>query len=151
MFLEVAELNTVIYQYQLNQITENDDTIALQAINAAIEEVKSYLASNNQTKFNDGRLRYDADAVFASTGTDRNPLILELTKTVAEWWAIRLCNAEILHQSVKERYDRAIKYLREVNSGEVTINGLPLLVEDETSEDLRQAFRAGSRTKFNHY
>ena len=60
MFLEIAELKSALYAYQLNEIveiTEGDNTnedIVLMAINAAIEEMKSYLSPNNQSQWNDG-------------------------------------------------------------------------------------------------
>ena len=55
MFIDATELNTHIYDYQLQEITENDSSITTAAISAAIAEVKSYLAT-----------RYDVDAIFSS-------------------------------------------------------------------------------------
>lgn len=151
MYLTGTELKSTMHDYQLQEITDSDNAITEMAINTAVEEVKSYLSSNNQSKFTDGRLRYDVEAVFNATGTDRNALILETTKTVAEWWIIRLSNVDILFDQVKERYDRAIEYLTKVNSGEVTISTLPVLDPEGDNIANQLPFRSGSRPKFNHY
>ncbi len=152
MFLQKEELRSTVYEYQLDQITEDDDSIIDMGIEAAVEEVKSYLTSNNKKEWMDGRPRYDAVAIFAATGTARNALILELTKTVAEWWIIRLCNADIIHERVKERYDRAIDYFKQIASGKVTIGSLPILPPDDGSTTPTTAlpFRMGGRAKFIH-
>ena len=152
MFLIKEELKSTVYAYQLEQITEDDDSIIDMGINAAIEEVKSYLTPNDKKEWLDGRPRYDAAAIFASTGASRNALILELTKTVAEWWIIRLCNADIIHERVKERYDRAIDYFKQIAKGTVTIGSLPILPPDDGSEGTIPTlpFRMGGRAKFTH-
>lgn len=154
MFLQKEELRSTVYAYQLDQITEEDDSIIDMGINAAIEEVKSYLTPNNKKDWRDGRPRYDATAIFAATGITRNALILELTKTIAEWWIIRLCNADIIHERVKERYDRAIDYFKQIASGKVTIAALPLLPANNndgvTTTTTALPFRMGGRAKFTH-
>lgn len=153
MFLEISELNSAIYQYQLEQITEGDEAIVAQAILTAIEEVRSYLDSNFQHSNIDGRFLYDTDAVFNAVGSDRNALILAHTKTVAIWHIIQLCNADIMYQHVKERYDRAIAFLRDLASGKTNISSLPRLSANGTDGEnpaTRQPFRMGSRTKFNY-
>lgn len=150
MFLDPSELKTTMYEYQVNQIVENDSTIVISAINTAIDEVKSYLMPNNQSEWRDGRPLYDVEAIFSETGEDRNALILAHTKTVAQWWILDLSNVDILHEQVKERYDRSIEYLQKVNNGEVTVHGLPTLDPTEDNIANRQPFRMGSRNKFNH-
>ncbi|MCX6266839.1 MAG: DUF1320 family protein [Bacteroidetes bacterium] len=161
MFLEPQELKSAIYAYQLNEIveiTQEDDSnedIVLMAINAAIEEMKSYLSPNNQGQWNDGRTRYDVAAIFSATGTNRNALVLELCKNIAVWYVCRLSNVDIILDKVKDRYDRAIDWLEKVSgtgksAGAPAINpGLPVLVIDPESDNAL-AFRFGSREKFNH-
>jgi phage gp36-like protein len=160
MFLETDELKSAIYAYQLAEIveiTEDDDTnldIVIMAIDAAIEEIKSYLRPNNQGRWNDGRNRYDVDAIFSASGSERNPLILEFTKSIAVWYVCRLSNVDIIHEKVKERYDRAIEWLEKVSgtgkyAGAPALSpDLPVITFEETDETL--PFRFGSREKFNH-
>ena len=160
MFLEPAELKSVIYEYQLNEIveiTEDDGTnedIVQMAIDAAVEEMKSYLTPNAQSHWLDGRRRYDIAAIFAATGTGRNALILELCKSIAVYYVCRLSNVDIIEEKVKERYDRAIEWLEKVAgvgkyAGAPAINpDLPILPLPDTTDDV--PFRHGSREKFNH-
>lgn len=155
MFLEVEELSSVAYEYQLNEITENNPDIVEMAINAAVEEMISYLKPNAQKQWKDGRPRYDVEAIFGATGTNRNSLILELCKSIALYYVCRLANVDIIQERVQDRYDRAVEWLEKVagvgkyaNAPGITPN-LPVLEETETS-DTTIPFRFGSRTKFNN-
>lgn len=148
MFATIEDLGNTIYSYQVGQITEGDDSITIQALLAAESEVKGYLTANNQREHLDGRLRYDVDAIFAATGADRHPLLLTHTLTIAKWYLVELCNADMIYETAKERYDRAVSYLKKVAKGEANFSGLPLL--PDTDPATQQPFRYGSRVKFNH-
>jgi phage gp36-like protein len=150
MFITVSELYTSIYDYQLQQIVEQNNDIALTAIATAEQEVRSYLTSNNLKQWQDGRPRYDVDLIFAMVGTARNALIVQHVKTVAVWYVCQLSNPDIIYEHIKERYDRAIDYLNRVSKGAVTLN-LPVLIDSNTDPATqKQPFRFGSRIKFNH-
>lgn len=150
MFITEPELHTAIYEYQLQQIVEQNSDIALTAIATAEQEVRSYLTSNNLKQWQDGRPRYDVDLIFAQIGIARNPLIVQHVKTVAVWYVCQLSNPDIVYEHIKERYDRAIDYLNRVSKGAVTLN-LPLLEYTDTDPlTEKQPFRFGSRKKFNH-
>jgi phage gp36-like protein len=158
MFITTTELKTVAYKYQIDEITENDDDIAAQAIAAAIEEAQGYMRANNKREYKDGRLLYDVDAIFSATGTNRHALLLEMTKSIALWYLVRLANVDMLYEQVKERYDRAITWFNKVNKGDVTLK-LPLLNGGDTDGDgdvdgddqaAQFSIRYGSRPKFNH-
>lgn len=149
MFLEIDELRSVMYNYQLETIIENDNTIAVMAINSAVSELKSYLNPSNQRQWNDGRPKYDINKIFGAQGIDRDPLILELCKDIALYRICRLANVDIIHDHVKERYDRAIEWLSKVAG----LNGAPTLTPDLPTidtNDQRKPFRYGSRAKFSH-
>ena len=155
MFLIPEELSSAIYEYQLDQITESNDDIVQLAIDAAIEEMKSYLNPSAQIRWKDGRPRYDIAAIFSAEGTNRNKLILELCKSIAIYYICRLSNVDIIHERIKERYDRAIDWLEKVSGVGKYADGpslspdLPLLTIDPESEQA-SPFRFGSREKFNH-
>lgn len=155
MYLEIEDLKNNIYNYQVAQITENDESIVLQALDTAEQEVKSYFYINNKKEHLDGRRIYDVEAIFSARGQERNALIVSLCLSVAKWYIVDLCNADIIYDHAKERYDRAIEYLKKLNKGEISLGNLPLLNEPETdsqsSEDhSQQPFLFGSRQKFNH-
>lgn len=150
MFLEKEDLGQAMYGYQLDQITEGNDDIVLQALSAAIEEAKSYLTPNtNHREYLDGRLLYDVETIFNATGIDRNALILQHCITLAKWHVIQLCNAEIIYEQAKERYDRAIDWFNRIAKGSINLTSLPQLERTEENTE-KQPFSFGSRTKFNH-
>ena len=150
MFLEKEDLGSVIYAYQIDQITEGNDDIVAQALAAAEEEAKSYLTTNtNKLETLDGRIIYDTEAIFSAVGLDRNALILQHCLTLAKFHIATLCNADFIYEQAKERYDRAIDWFTKLSKGTVVLTSLPRITLDDTNSE-RQPFSAGSRTKFNH-
>lgn len=152
MFLSITDLKNNIYNYQVEQITENDESIVFQALDTAEQEVKSYFYINNKKEHLDGRKIYDVDKIFSARGQERNALIVSLCLSVAKWYIVDLCNADIIYDHAKERYDRAIDFLKKLNKGEITLGNLPTLETSETEETTTesQSFLFGSRQKFNH-
>lgn len=136
MFIEPSELTTAMYGHVINEIAANDDAVVIQGIEAATQEVKSYLKN-----------RYDVDTIFSQTGDNRNALIVESIKTVAVWWIIRVCSAETIYSQWLERYDRVIDYLKGVANGTNTPE-LPL--KADSNGDVVLSMRYGSNRKFNH-
>lgn len=125
-----------MYAHIIDEITEGDTQIVLQAIEAAIEEVRSYL-----------RVRYDVAKVFAAEGSARNALILENTKVITVWNIIKLSNAETIYEMWKERYDRVINYLVKVADGDAAPD-LPPITNEQGDVVIKAKF--GSNPKFNH-
>ena len=149
MFLEKEDLGSVIYAYQVDQITESNDDLVAQALGAAIEEAKSYLTANvNSLKTFDGRIIYDVEVIFNQIGLDRNSLILQHCLTLAKFHIAVLCNADFIYEQAKERYDRAIDWFTKLAKGTVVLTSLPRINIEETED--RNPFSSGSRTKFNH-
>lgn len=149
MFLEKEDLGSVIYAYQIEQITQGDDNLVSQALSAAVEEAKSYLTANvNSLQTFDGRIVYNVELIFNLTGLDRNSLILQHCLTLAKFHIAVLCNADFIYEQAKERYDRAIDWFTKLAKGNVVLTSLPR-VNIELTED-RNPFSSGSRTKFNH-
>lgn len=149
MFITKEELKSAIYNYQIEQITEMDDDIIFMAITAATDEAKSYLRPNKKKEWMDGRAMYDVEKVFNANGNERNSLLMEMVKSIAVWYIVRLCNVDMLYESLKDRYDRAIDWLKKVNKGEITLD-LPILADNDAATNTQQPFRFGSRAKFNH-
>ena len=147
MFLSKDDLGKSMYGYQIDQITEGDETRIAMALQAAEEEVRSYLTSNHKKEWQDGRLQYDADTILSAEGADRNQLLVKMAVVIAKYWIIDLCNADLIYEQAKERYDRAIIWLKDLASGEVNLSTLPLINTEETT---KEPFAFGSRKKFNH-
>ena len=75
MFITIEELRSVLYEYQMDAIAENDDSILEDAILSAETEVGSYLlaanarresATLNKQQYANWKL-YDVNAIFALT------------------------------------------------------------------------------------
>ncbi|WP_165026799.1 hypothetical protein [Dysgonomonas sp. ZJ279] len=155
MFIEIDEMNSVMYDYQLGAIIENDETIALRGIKAGVAKVKSYLTANNQKRFKDGRLTYDVEMIFDARGEDRDDLIVRICLTIAAWYICELSNIDIIYEHVTDRYEKEIDFLSMVagvgkyeNSPTVALD-LPTK-QDNPDDDTRKPFRYGSRAKFNY-
>lgn len=149
MFILKTDLPSTMYGYQLEQITEGNDDIIDIAMAAAEQEIRSYLTGNNRIEYHDGRLKYDVEAIMTATGAERNPLILKHAITITKWWIVDLCNADIIYEQTKERYDRARNWLKDLANGEINLNTLPQLDPEQTDVNTKP-FSFGSRKKFNH-
>ena len=146
MFLQQTDLGATIYNYQIEQITEGDADITIQAMAAAEEELRSYLTTPS---WSDGRPKYDVNAILTATGTDRNALLVRQAATLAKWYIVELCNADIIYETAKERYDRAIDWLKLLANGNTKLSTLPATPEIDDTSDF-DPFIYGSRSKFTH-
>lgn len=108
MFLSPEEMKTHLYAENIDIISRGDDEIMMAAIDAATAEAKGYLGA------------YDRTAIFNMSGNDRNTLLLMFIKDMATWHFLVLCNAGTKLELRKERYDRAISWLKAVQKGDVT-------------------------------
>ncbi|WP_419487013.1 phage protein Gp36 family protein [Chryseobacterium bernardetii] len=147
MFLEIEDLKNVIYGYQIDQITEQNENITLQAIAAAEQEVRSYLANSSKKS-----VRYDIEAIMNATGDHRNAIILSHTATIAKYYIIELCNVDIIYETAKDRYDRAVSWLKMLSKGDISLDTLPTIDDTTpgTGDNDTYPFVYGSREKFNH-
>lgn len=107
-FITVEDLKTHYYDEHADIVTRNDETIIIAAIDAAVQEAKSYLAA------------YDRKAIFAQSGENRNALLLTFVKDIAVWHFINLCNAGTELELREKRYNRAVDWLKAVQRGDVS-------------------------------
>ncbi|SEG39248.1 Protein of unknown function [Halpernia humi] len=146
MFLSKKDLGSTIYNYQIDQITEGNDDITAQAMAAAEEELRSYITA---PEWSDGRTKYDVELILTDTGTNRNALLVRMAVTLAKFYIIELCNADIIYETAKERYDRAITWLKQFARGDIKLSTLPETADTDASTGT-DPFIYGSREKFNH-
>ena len=152
MFLNITDLGANIYEYQIEEITEGNDDIVYQSLQAAEEEIRSYLSGNNKKEWKDGRLLYDVDKILSQTGSARNALIVRHGITIAKFYIMDLSNVDVIMEQAKERYDRAISWLKKLGTGELNLSTLPVIEPDtdEGSTEDTAPFAYGSRAKFSH-
>lgn len=135
-FLTSADLLKAVYTEQLDAITREDDTFPQFAIDAAEEEMRGYLAP-----------KYDVDKIFAKTGDDRNNLLVMLCTDIAVYHLINISNPGIDFESKKARYERAVRWCEQIQSGKVNPPDLDLV----TDEDNNEILMSSNTKRTNHY
>lgn len=140
MFITPKELANTIQSHQLEYITE-DVAVIHQAILAAISEATSYLNG-----------KYDCAAIFNAEGDQRNVLVLEHCKSIAVWYLMRLSNADMIYDKIKDYYKIAIDWFKQVagvgESGKTIAPDLPLKKTEQGDPVIKTRF--GSNKKFKH-
>jgi len=135
-FLTKEELGSHLYVENIDVITREDDTLAVAAIDTAVQEAKGYLGA------------FDKDAIFAAVEGARNALLLTFVKDIAAWHLINLCNAGSDMKLRQDRYERAINWLKEVQKGNVTPDlPVPEPVGGESADNIQ----FGSNEKRNQH
>jgi len=99
----------------------------------AVAEMRSYL---NKT--------YDCDAIFSARGDDRHQLILMFALDIAIYHIFCQHNPYKMAKIRQERYDRTVEWLKGVMSGDITIDGAPLLDDDTQADNCRWQIQADS-------
>ncbi|GAB6394207.1 MAG: DUF1320 family protein [Bacteroidales bacterium] len=107
----------------LDALTRNDDTILPLIEERNISLMKGYLES-----------RYDVEAIFDATGDERNRVILAVLLDIVIYDVFSIHNPQKLSQVRKDRYERAMKWLKSVRKGEIAISGAPLVEEAPAGE-----------------
>lgn len=133
-FLTIAELATHLYGEIVNEISRNDTSKSQDAIDAAIDEAKSYLSD------------YDVATVFAATGNNRNKILLLFLKDIAVWHFIQLANPNVDMQLRLDRYEKAIAWLNKVQKGDAVPN-LPIVPIPEGNTEATNFIAYGGNTK----
>lgn len=136
MFVTIQELKTHLFDYQVDQITNNDDSIVTSAIDTAVAEVKSYLAN-----------RYDVTAIFSQRGPSRSALIVEHVKVCAVYHLLLLCNVDAIYERYEKAYERSIQFLKQVADGLLSPD-LPYI--QSTSGIPTGTIQLKSNPKFTH-
>ncbi len=78
---------------------------------------------------------YDCDAIFSARGEERHSLILMFALDITIYHIFSIHNPYKIADIRKERYDRAIEWLKGVARGQITINGAPRLDSDEQKKN----------------
>lgn len=123
MFLTDDDYAVVIGEEALKVISRASDLNRENAEREAVEEISGYL-----------RPVYDCKAVFAAAGTDRNSLIVMRTADIALYHLVASLPQKMGIEIRKERYDRAIKWLEDVQAGKI-VPDLPRTEDSELNAD----------------
>lgn len=101
-----------------------DPTIIEVSEERAIEEMTTYLSKT-----------YDCEQIFSARGKERHQLILMFALDIAIYHIFSLHNPYKIADIRKERYDRAIEWLKGVSRGQLTISNAPRLPDAEQASN----------------
>ena len=128
-FITLDDYDASIHREILDALLRHDSPTEDSAIieiceDRAIDEMRSYM-----DKF------YDCDTIFGATGTDRNQLVLMMALDIAIYHIFCQHNPNKMSEVRKDRYNRAIEWLKAVAAGKITIAGAPRLPEEELAQN----------------
>lgn len=118
-FITTGDYDASIHGEILNSLTRNDESIVEICEDRAVAEMRGYLG-----------VRYDVDAIFSADGTARNQLILMMAIDITVYHLFCIHNPQKLSQMRKDRYERAVEWLKQVATFKITIDGAPKLPEE---------------------
>lgn len=124
-FITLEDYDASIHREILDALLRHDSDVSDSAIveiceDRAIEEMRCYLIKY-----------YDCDAIFSATGSDRNALILMMAVDISVYHIFCQHNPYKMSEIRKERYNRAIEWLKAVAAAQITIDGAPRLPEED--------------------
>lgn len=141
-FINITDYDASIHREILDAVSRQDEAIIEVIEDRAIAEMKGYLFT-----------RYNTDLIFAAQGTERHQLILMFAIDIAIYHLFCVHNPVKLSQMRKDRYDRAIAWLKQVGNinNPLPVEGLPLR-NDKTPDVAQSPYLMRSNPKrSNHY
>lgn len=114
MFTNKEELITVLPISLANAITDHEDHIIDQIIRESIALMTSYLSKI-----------YDTNAIFSASGDQRNLTVLKYLKDIVVFELYR-SHTRDTNEAASERYEAALQWLRDLNTGALEDGSLPL-------------------------
>lgn len=128
-FINIEDYDATIHREILDSLLRKesasyDPQIIEICEDRAVAEMRSYM---NKT--------YDCNAIFSATGDDRHALILMFAIDITVYHIFCQHNPYKIAKIRQDRYDRAVEWLKGVMKGDVTIDGAPLLPEEDLSDN----------------
>lgn len=138
-FIELSDYDASIHRDILASVTRDDEAIVEICEERAIAEMRGYLCG-----------RYDCDSVFAARAAERHPLVLMMLIDMVVYHLFCIHNPVKLTENRKDRYQRAVDWMKAIRRGDVSVEGLTLLPSDERSANSPYQLRS-NRKRINHY
>ena len=133
-FIDVKDYDASLHREILDALVRDDETLVEICEDRAIAEMRGYLSK-----------RYDCDAIFSTMGEKRNQLILMMVIDIAVYHIFCIHNPQKLSQVRKDRYERAVEWMKAVASEEVSIDGAPLLPEEDRAKKAELMFKSNPK------
>lgn len=133
-FVNIEDYDASVHREILDALVRDDQSLVEICEDRAIAEMRCYLSK-----------RYDCDAIFSASGEDRNQLILMMVIDIAVYHIFCIHNPQKLSQIRKDRYERAVEWMRAVADEEISIDGVPMLPEDERASKASLMFKSNRK------
>lgn len=133
-FVNIEDYDASVHREILDALVRDDQSLVEICEDRAIAEMRCYLSK-----------RYDCDAIFSAAGEDRNQLVLMMVIDIAVYHIFCIHNPQKLSQIRKDRYERAVEWMRAVADEEISIDGVPLLPEDERAAKASLMFKSNRK------
>lgn len=137
-FITASDYDASIHSEILDSITRQDAQIVEICEDRAVAEMKGYLSG-----------RYDINDVFSATGANRHQLVLMMAIDIAIYHLFCISNPRMMSPIRKDRYDRAVQWLKDAQKGNFIIEGLPK-VSAEAKEHSSQYLLRSDNKRNNH-
>lgn len=137
-FIQLSDYDATIFRDILDTLVREDETLVEICEDRAIEEMRCYLSR-----------RYDCNAIFNASGNARNQLILMMAIDIAVYHIFCIHNPQKLSDVRRERYERAVEWLKAVAAEQISVSGAPLLPEEQRNANA--AFRITSNPKRHNH
>lgn len=138
-FINIEDYDASIHREILDSIIREDESVVEICEDQAIAQMKSYLSE-----------RYDVEKIFSATGSERNALILMFAKDIAIYHICCIHNPQKLSNVRKERYERAMEWLKAVAKVEISIADAPPVDADTAKKNLPTQIRSNKK-RVTHY
>ncbi len=130
-FIQITDYDASIHREILDALLRKDSAnydpqIIEICENRAITEMKGYLNKS-----------YDCDALFSARGDERHGLVLMFALDITIYHIFCQHNPYKIAKVREERYKRAVEWLKGVMSGDITIDGAPVLPEEDLQKNSR--------------
>lgn len=138
-FVQLSDYDATIHREILDALTRTDMAVVEICEDRAIAEMRCYLSK-----------RYDCDAIFSATDEDRLQLVLMMVIDIAVYHIFCIHNPQKLSQLRKDRYERAVEWMKAVANEEISIEGAPLLDDDARASKAPFRFKSNPKRE-NHF
>lgn len=133
-FIDIKDYDASLHREIIDALVRDDETLVEICEDRAIAEMRGYLSK-----------RYDCNAIFSASGEKRNQLVLMMVIDIAVYHIFCIHNPQKLSQVRKDRYERAVEWMKAVANEEVSIDSAPLLPEEDRAKKSALMFRSNHK------
>ncbi len=136
-FIRIEDYDASIHQEILDSLIRSDASIIEICEDRAIAEMRGYMSK-----------RYDCDKIFSAEDENRSQIVLMMAIDIAIYHIFCIHNPRMMSEIRVSRYERAVEWLKGVRSGDITIDGLPIV--EDTVRNSSSQYQIRSNRKRNN-